>query len=169
MLDLSLDEETIERSHSFCSDFPRNAYKGVIIDPSMCWDAAEHKREGRGALQRSHDLEVLQLPEESTVLRPRSKTNSQSTLATIGPICGKPKIQWHILVWVNAYRPEISTVMLGNVHPPHFFQFSLAHPVIRQRDVLLLFADSQPYPATAPEKWTEITQVSELHQGPQRT
>ena len=86
MLDLSLDEETVERSHSFCSDFPRNAYKGVIIDPSMCWDAAEHKREGRVALQRSHDPEVLQQPGESKILRPLSKTNNQPTLAATGPI-----------------------------------------------------------------------------------
>ena len=28
------DEETVVSSHSFCSDFPRNAFVGVIIDPS---------------------------------------------------------------------------------------------------------------------------------------
>ena len=86
MLNLSFDEETVECSHSFGSDFPRNACKVVIIDPSTCWDAAEHKRAGRGALKRSHDPEVLQKPGESTVLRPLSKTNNQSTLAAIGPI-----------------------------------------------------------------------------------
>ena len=28
------DEETVVSSHSFCSDFPRNAFVGVIIEPS---------------------------------------------------------------------------------------------------------------------------------------
>lgn len=86
VLDLSFDEETVEGSHSFCSDFPRNAYKGVIIDPSTCWEAAEHNRACRGGLQRSHDPVVLQNPGESTVLRPLSKSNSQSTLAATGPV-----------------------------------------------------------------------------------
>ena len=86
MLKLSFDEETVECSHSFGSDFPRNACKGVIIDPSTCWDAAEHNRGVRGALYRSHEPGLPQKPGESTALRPLSKRNNQSTLAAIGPV-----------------------------------------------------------------------------------
>lgn len=39
VLDLRFDENDGGSSHSFCSAFPRNAYEGVIIDPSTCWDA----------------------------------------------------------------------------------------------------------------------------------
>ena len=39
VLDLSFDEETVVSSHSFCSDFPRNACEGVVIDqvPKLWW------------------------------------------------------------------------------------------------------------------------------------
>ena len=46
VLDLSFDEETVVSSHSFCSDFPRKAGEGVIIDLSMCWLAAHLRRAG---------------------------------------------------------------------------------------------------------------------------
>ena len=70
---------------------------------------------------------------------------------------------------MNAYRPELSTATLGNVRPPHFFQFYLAYPVTRKREGLLVFAENQSYAATAPEKKTEVTHASELHQVAQRT
>ena len=53
VLDLSFDEETVVSSHSFCSDFPRNACEGVIIDPSTCWLTAHLHRAGRAAPRRS--------------------------------------------------------------------------------------------------------------------
>lgn len=53
VLDLSFDEETVVSSHSFCSDFPRNACEGVIIDPSTCWLAAHLLTAGRAAPRRS--------------------------------------------------------------------------------------------------------------------
>ena len=53
VLDLSFDEETVVSSHSFCSDFPRNACEGVIIDPSTCWLAAHLCRAGRAAPRRN--------------------------------------------------------------------------------------------------------------------
>ena len=46
VLELSFDEETVVSSHSFCSDFPRKAGEGVIIDLSMCWLAAHLRRAG---------------------------------------------------------------------------------------------------------------------------
>ena len=115
------------------------------------------------------DSRVLQEPGESTAPRPLSKRNSQSTLAATGPVRGNPNIQWHILGWLKAYRPVVSTATLGTLGPPHFFQVSLPPPVLRPREGLLVFADGQPCPASAPEKWTEITQASELDPGPQRT
>ena len=56
----------------------------------------------------------------------------------------------------ECYCPELSPATLSNVRRLHFFHFPLAHQVIRQHEGLLVFADGQPYPATAPEKWTEI-------------
>lgn len=37
---------TVVSSHSFCSDFPRNAYEGVIIDPSTFWAPGKINRTG---------------------------------------------------------------------------------------------------------------------------
>ena len=42
VLDLSFDEETVVSSHSFCSDFPRNAWEGVVIDQNFIFNGCNN-------------------------------------------------------------------------------------------------------------------------------